>query len=82
MLDRELIRLQCYEGLDVGTAVYEWNYSRQMLHIRLLEAAGEVDPDEAEHDLFGPEFWNGVKDRLLDGEVLHVFPYPSSKRLR
>ena len=37
---------------------------------------------EAHGDLFGPEFWNGVKDRLLDGEVLHVFPYPSSKRLR
>jgi MoxR-like ATPase len=53
LLDTELIRLQCYEGLDVNQAVYEWNYARQMLHIRLLEARGEK-PDEAE--LFGPEF--------------------------
>src|SRR5262249_47414740 len=48
-----LIRLQCYEGLDVHHAVYEWNYSRQMLHIRLAEARGER-PSDAE--LFGPEF--------------------------
>ena len=38
-----LIRLQCYEGLDVNQAVYEWNYSRQLLHIRLLEASGSID---------------------------------------
>jgi MoxR-like ATPase len=44
-LDTELIRLQCYEGLDVHHAVYEWNYTRQMLHIRMLEARGER-PDE------------------------------------
>ena len=42
-LDRRLVRLQCYEGLDIGSAVYEWNYSRQMLEIRLAEAAGTVD---------------------------------------
>ena len=42
-LDRRLVRLQCYEGLDIGSAVYEWNYSRQMLEIRLAEAAGSVD---------------------------------------
>ena len=53
LLDTELIRLQCYEGLDVHHAVYEWNYTRQMMHIRLLEARGEK-ADEAE--LFGPEF--------------------------
>ena len=52
-LDTELIRLQCYEGLDVHHAVYEWNYTRQMLHIRMLEARGER-PDEK--DLFGSEF--------------------------
>ena len=54
-LDTRLIRLQCYEGLDVNNAVYEWNYPRQMLEIRLLEARGEgakVDP----HDIFGPGF--------------------------
>jgi MoxR-like ATPase len=50
-LDARLIRLQCYEGLDVAHAVYEWNYSRQLLHIR---AAQEGTVDEAE--LFGPEF--------------------------
>ena len=53
LLDTDLIRLQCYEGLDVHHAVYEWNYTRQMMHIRLLEARGER-ADEAE--LFGPEF--------------------------
>ena len=41
LLDTELIRLQCYEGLDVHHAVYEWNYTRQMMHIRLLEARGD-----------------------------------------
>jgi MoxR-like ATPase len=54
-LDTRLIRLQCYEGLDVNTAVYEWNYPRQMLEIRLLEARGEaasVNPQ----DIFGQEF--------------------------
>lgn len=56
MLDTRLIRLQCYEGLDVATAVYEWDYSRQMLQIRLLEAAGEVDLASARKDLFGREF--------------------------
>ena len=53
LLQTELIRLQCYEGLDVHHAVYEWNYSRQMLHIRLAESRKERT-DEAE--LFGPEF--------------------------
>ncbi len=53
LLDTDLIRLQCYEGLDVHHAVYEWNYTRQMMHIRLAEASGEK-ADEAE--LFGPAF--------------------------
>lgn len=56
LLDTELIRLQCYEGLDVSTAVYEWDYSRQMLQIRLLEAAGEVDAQAARAGLFTREF--------------------------
>ena len=55
-LDARLIRLQCYEGLDVSQAVYEWNYSRQLLHLRLLEATGDVDRKEAERELFGEEF--------------------------
>ncbi|HXI44928.1 MAG TPA: MoxR family ATPase [Candidatus Acidoferrales bacterium] len=54
-LGARLIRLQCYEGLDVNTAVYEWNYPRQMLEIRLLEARGTADQTTA-HDIFGPEF--------------------------
>jgi MoxR-like ATPase len=54
-LGTRLIRLQCYEGLDVNTAVYEWNYPRQMLEIRLLEARGEASKANA-HDIFGPEF--------------------------
>jgi MoxR-like ATPase len=53
LLGTELIRLQCYEGLDVNQAVYEWNFARQMMHIRLLEARGER-PEESE--LFGPQF--------------------------
>ena len=53
LLKTDLIRLQCYEGLDVHHAVYEWNYTRQMLHMRLMETRGER-PAEAE--LFGPEF--------------------------
>jgi len=53
VLDTSLIRLQCYEGLDVNQAVYEWNYTRQMLHIRLLEARGEHPRDT---ELFGREF--------------------------
>ena len=53
LLNTELIRLQCYEGLDVHHAVYEWNYTRQMMHIRLLEASGEKANEE---ELFGPEF--------------------------
>src|SRR6266480_4540698 len=55
VLKTELIRLQCYEGLDVNTAVYEWNYPRQMLEIRLLEARGAADQATA-HDIFGPDF--------------------------
>ena len=51
-----LIRLQCYEGLDVNQAVYEWNYSRQLLHIRLLEASGSIDRKETEKELFSEEF--------------------------
>jgi MoxR-like ATPase len=53
LLDTELIRLQCYEGLDVHHAVYEWNYTRQMMHIRLAEVRGER---ATEAELFGSEF--------------------------
>jgi MoxR-like ATPase len=55
-LGRKLIRLQCYEGLDVATAVYEWNYPAQMMAIRLAEAAGEHDKDRIEHDIFSTRY--------------------------
>ena len=55
-LGRRLIRLQCYEGLDVSSAVYEWNYSRQMIDIRISEAAGDRDREQIEHDIFSERF--------------------------
>jgi len=55
-LQTELIRLQCYEGLDITHAVYEWNYARQLLEIRLMEAAGGVDRQAAAKELFVEEF--------------------------
>ena len=55
VLDTRLIRLQCYEGLDVTTAVYEWDYARQMVEIRLLEARGHAG-SASMHDIFGPAF--------------------------
>src|SRR4029453_13342536 len=55
-LGRRLIRLQCYEGLDVNSAVYEWNYSAQMIEIRLAEAAGDLDRDRLGHDIFSEKF--------------------------
>ena len=69
-LGRNLLRLQCYEGLDVTTAVYEWNYSRQMVEIRMAEAAGEQDRDKLEADLFGDAFL--IKRPLL--QALEVQP--------
>jgi len=56
MLKTDLIRLQCYEGLDVHSAIYEWNYSRQILQIRMLEAAGEKDKKAITQEIFGPDF--------------------------
>src|SRR5213076_3072703 len=55
-LDRKLIRLQCYEGLDIAQAAYEWNYSRQMIEIRLAEAAGERNKDKLGADIYSERF--------------------------
>ena len=55
-LNTELIRLQCYEGLDINHAVYEWNHARQLLEIRLMEASGEVDREAATSNLFSDSF--------------------------
>jgi MoxR-like ATPase len=55
-LGRSLVRLQCYEGLDTASAVYEWNYPRQMIEIRLAEAQGSVDRESLAHDIFAERF--------------------------
>ena len=55
-LARPLVRLQCYEGLDVASAVYEWNYARQMIEIRMAEATGSVDRERLGQDIFRDEF--------------------------
>ena len=55
-LGRRLIRLQCYEGLDVASAVYEWDYARQMIEIRLAEASGQTDRTQIERNLFSENF--------------------------
>jgi MoxR-like ATPase len=62
-LGTELIRLQCYEGLDITHAVYEWNYARQLLEIRLMEAAGAINRESAAKELF-------VKDFLIQRPLL------------
>ena len=64
-LGRRLVRLQCYEGLDTAAAVYEWNYPRQMIEIRLAEAAGGVERSELAHDIFTTRF-------LLKRPLLHA----------
>ena len=74
-LGRELIRLQCYEGLDIAQAAYEWNYSRQMIEIRLAEAAGVKDKKQLASQIYSEEFL--VKRPLAralegDGPVLLI----------
>jgi MoxR-like ATPase len=54
-LGRQLVRLQCYEGLDLASAAYEWNYSRQLLHIRAAEAGG-ADAQSVERDIYAPDY--------------------------
>lgn len=55
-LGADLIRLQCYEGLDISHAVYEWDYARQLLELRILDAAGAVNRDEARRELYSETF--------------------------
>ena len=71
MLSTPLLRLQCYEGIDAAEALYEWNYPRQLLKIRLAEAAGTTI---AEDDLFGPDF---LIARPLLQAVDHPGPRPA-----
>ena len=63
-LGRDLVRLQCYEGLDIAAAVYEWNYQRQMVEIRLAEAGGKTARDELESGIFSRRFL--IKRPLLE----------------
>jgi MoxR-like ATPase len=55
-LGRKLIRLQCYEGLDASSAVYDWNFPAQMIAIRTAEASGNTDREMLQRELFGPDF--------------------------
>ena len=68
-LARPLVRLQCYEGLDVSSAVYEWNYARQMIEIRMAEATGSVDRERLGRDIFRDEFL--IKRPLLQALEIH-----------
>ena len=70
MLGTELIRLQCYEGLDVNTALYEWNYQHQLLRLRIAER-GAVDPTALERTIFGREF-------LLERPLLRAITRPDA----
>jgi MoxR-like ATPase len=63
-LGRRLIRLQCYEGLDIASAVYEWDYARQMIEIRIAEASSDTDRDRLAADVFDPRFL--IKRPLLE----------------
>ena len=73
-LGRKLIRLQCYEGLDASSAVYEWNYPAQMVEIRLAEAAGERDRDALSKDVFSERF-------LINGRSCRRWsPMPAARR--
>jgi len=56
IMNTDLIRLQCYEGLDVHNSIYEWNYSRQILHIRMLELEGQIDRKTVTDEIFGSKF--------------------------
>ena len=69
LMGTELIRLQCYEGLDVHNAIYEWNYSSQILQIRLMEAGGEKDKAKISSEIFGPDFL--IKRPLLRAVDYH-----------
>ncbi len=70
-LDTPLIRLQCYEGLDAANAIYEWDYPRQMLYLRTLDASGGVDQAKVRRDLFSDEFL--LKRPLLQAiDAAHV----------
>ena len=69
-LGRPLLRLQCYEGLDISSAVYEWNYPRQMIAIRVAEAADDQSHEQLRHSIYEPEFL--IKRPLLQALEPHA----------
>jgi MoxR-like ATPase len=73
-LDRPLIRLQCYEGLDVASAVYEWNVQRQMMAIRIAEAEGDAERRRLEDDIFSPAYL--IKRPILQALEAPAFGKP------
>lgn len=75
-LERPLVRLQCYEGLDTASAIYEWNYARQLLHVRLTEAeGGRISAQQIEHDIFSRDYL--LQRPLLRAlELSHEGPAP------
>jgi len=72
MLNTELIRLQCYEGLDASSTIYEWNYPKQLLYIKMME--GKRDPREVEEEIFSEKF---LLKRPLLKALLHDGPLPA-----
>jgi MoxR-like ATPase len=64
LLGAKLIRLQCYEGLDVNTALYEWNFPRQMLHIKIAEVTEDTQREQLEREIFSPDYL--IKRPLLE----------------
>ena len=75
-LGRKLIRLQCYEGLDTASAVYEWNYAAQMIEIRAAEAAGDTDRETLVSDVFTERFL--IRRPLLQA----LYPDPAGPPMR
>ena len=71
-LGRQLIRLQCYEGLDIASAVYEWNYQAQMIQIRLAEASGNSTQKNLEQDIFSEKF-------LIERPILQALRPPTRR---
>ncbi|CAN0604342.1 unnamed protein product, partial [Ectocarpus sp. 12 AP-2014] len=69
-LGRKLIRLQCYEGLDAASAIYEWNFAAQMITIRTAEAAGNADREELQSELFSSDYL--IRRPLLDALQPHA----------
>jgi MoxR-like ATPase len=76
----ELLRLQCYEGLDASQALYEWDYPRQLLHLRAAEAAGTISSDVAvvENELYSERFL--VRRPLLDAILMNLIALMTNSR--